>query len=54
MALALRKALGTEGAKYPEIFARALELYDARLPDALAEWWSTSDDDEEEEEVTEF
>ena len=45
MALALRKALGTEGAKYPEIFARALEIYDSRLPDALAEWWNTPDDD---------
>lgn len=52
MAAALRKAFGTQAAKYPETFARALELYDTRLPDALAEWWSTPDD--EGEEVSEF
>jgi hypothetical protein len=40
MALGLRKALGAEAGKYPEIFAMALEIYDKRLPDALAEWWS--------------
>ena len=49
MALALKQALGNEAAKYPEVFARALELYDTRLPDALAEWWGTPDDDETEE-----
>jgi len=49
MALSLRKALGSEGSKYPEIFARALELYDPRLPDALADWWSTPDDEGEDD-----
>ena len=53
MALSLRKALGSEGGKYPEIFARALELYDPRLPDALADWWSISDSDPDEE-ITDF
>lgn len=53
MATALAKALGREAAKYPETFARALELYDSRLPEALAEWWGTPVD-EEEEEVTDF
>ena len=43
MALELRKAMGTEGGKYPEILARALELYDPRLPEVLADWWSTQD-----------
>ena len=47
MALALLKALGTEGAKYPEIFARALAIYSPRLPDALADWWRLSDEDGE-------
>jgi hypothetical protein len=49
MAMALKKALGDEAAKYPEVFARALELYDTRLPDALAEWWSAPGDDETED-----
>jgi hypothetical protein len=53
MALALRRALGTEGGKYPEIFARALELYDSRLPDALADWWSVPES-EDDEEITDF
>jgi ParB-like chromosome segregation protein Spo0J len=53
MALSLRKALGpTGGAKNLEVFARALEIYDSRLPDLLADWWRILDD--EEEEVTEF
>jgi hypothetical protein len=55
MATALGKALGREAAKYPEAFARALELYDKRLPEALAEWWSTPvDDDDVVDEVKEF
>ena len=45
MAKALRSALGKEGALYPQIMARALELYDSRLPEALAEWWSPAEDD---------
>ena len=53
MALSLRKSLGNEGGKYPEVFARALEIYDSRLPDALADWWSVSDGDADEE-ITEF
>lgn len=46
MALALRKSLGAEGAKYPEVFARALEIYAARLPDQLAEYWRDEEDSE--------
>jgi ParB-like chromosome segregation protein Spo0J len=49
MALALRKSLGAEGAKYPEVFARALEIYASRLPEQLAEYWR----DEEESEANE-
>ena len=47
MAKALRVALGTQGALYPHVMARALELYDSRLPDALAEWWGSAEDDVE-------
>ena len=47
MALALRKALGKEGGKYPEILARALEIYDSRLLQRLAELWDTQVDDKE-------
>lgn len=54
MAAALRKAFGAQAAKYPETFARALELYDTRLPDALAEWWNTPDDDDDNDEASEF
>lgn len=50
MALKLRQAIGDEGAKFPEVMARALEIYDSRLPDQLAEWWSEPGDDEEESE----
>jgi hypothetical protein len=53
MALALRRALGTEGGKYPEILARALQIYDSRLPDVLAEWWSVPES-EDGEEITDF
>jgi len=49
MALALRKAIGKEGSKQPEILARALELYDSRLPEQLADFWGNPDDSEEEE-----
>ncbi len=44
MALALRRSLGLEGAKYPEVFARALEIYDSRLPDRLMSWWEDEED----------
>ena len=44
MAMSLRKALGKEGAKYPEILARALEIYDTRLMDRLVEWWANHDE----------
>lgn len=53
MALALRKALGAEGGKYPEVLARALEIYDSRLPDTLAEWWGSLEDAEGGEEAAE-
>lgn len=44
MATALRIALGTEGAQYPQVMARALEIYDSRLPEALAEWWGDAEE----------
>jgi len=46
MAMALRKSLGSEGAKYPDVFARALEIYDSRLPDRLMGWWGDDEDAE--------
>jgi len=49
MALALRRALGKEGAKYPEILARALDIYDTRLMDQLVDWWTGSDHEPDEE-----
>lgn len=49
MALALRKAIGKEGWKQPEILARALELYDGRLPEQLADFWGNQDGSEEDE-----
>lgn len=49
MALALRRALGKEGAKYPEILARALDIYDTRLMDQLVDWWTGSDQEPDEE-----
>lgn len=48
MALALGKAIGKEGWKQPEILARALELYDGRLPEQLADFWGNSAEDERE------
>ena len=48
MAAALRRAIGDQAAKFPEVFARALAIYDSRLPDQLAEWWGEQGDDEEE------
>lgn len=49
MALTLRKSLGAEGARYPEVFARALDIYSPRLPEQLAEYW-----DDDEQEASEF
>lgn len=46
MALALRKAIGKEGWKNPEVLAKALELYDSRLPEQLADYWGNQEDEE--------
>lgn len=55
MALNLRKSLGAEGAKYPEVFARALEIYAPRLPEQLADYWGDDEDSEaEEDEASDF
>lgn len=40
MAAALGKALGARAGKNPEILARALEIYNAQLPRALAMQWA--------------
>jgi hypothetical protein len=53
MALALRKALGKEGGKYPEILAMALDIYDTRLMDRLVEWWGPQQDQDELDENSE-
>jgi hypothetical protein len=47
MALAIRRAIGSEGGKYPEILARALDIYDSRLMEQLVEWWGGQEDDDE-------
>lgn len=48
MALALRKALGKEGGRYPEVLARALDIYDSRLARQLVDLWRDREDAEEE------
>ncbi len=55
MAAALRKAIGKEGWKKPEVLARALELYAERLPEQLVEFWGYREDPEaDEQETNEF
>jgi len=54
MARALRGALGTQGAQFPHVMARALEIYDSRLPATLAEWWGEAEDDVAEEASGDF
>ncbi len=39
MANRILKAIGKQGQQKHEVFARALEIYDSRLPDALREFW---------------
>lgn len=51
MALALRKALGKEGGRYPEIFARASDIFDTRLVSQLIDHWRDSEDDQDAENV---
>lgn len=45
MALAIRKAIGDRGSKKLHVLARALELYDSRLEDALMDYWGAKDDE---------
>lgn len=40
MANQILKAIGKQGQQKHEVFARALEIYDGRLPDALREFWN--------------
>jgi hypothetical protein len=54
MAKALRAALGTQGAQFPHVMARALEICDSRLPETLAEWWGTADDEATETATEDF
>lgn len=48
MALDIRKAIGKEGGRYPQIMARALDIYDTRLMAAMYEWWKPDTEDETE------
>jgi hypothetical protein len=48
VAVALGKALGTRAGKNPEILARALEIYNAQLPRALAMQWADRLESEQE------
>lgn len=45
MAIDLRRAIGDQGGKRPQILARALEIYDERTKAALMECWAEGDDD---------
>lgn len=40
MANRILKALGKQGQQKHEVLARALEIYDSRLPDSLREFWN--------------
>ncbi len=44
-AMLLHKTFGKEGGKYPEILARALDIYDTRLLDAITAWNAVPEDD---------
>ena len=48
MANKIVKALGQRASNRLDAFARALEIYDARLPDLLREHWDSEQDDDEE------
>jgi len=44
MAVAIRRAIGNRGSQKLHVLARALELYDSRLEDALMDHWGANDD----------
>lgn len=46
MATAISKAIGKRGSKRIDAFARALELYDSRMPAMLKEIWRNGDEEE--------
>ena len=45
MATKISASIGREGSKQPEAFARALELYDSRMPSRLMEHWHGMDEE---------
>lgn len=46
MATAIAKAIGSRGSTQVDAFARALELYDARMPEMLQDCWGQHGEDE--------
>lgn len=40
----LAKNLPRQTRRSPEVFARAIEIYDSRMADALSEYWNTNED----------
>ena len=45
LAASVSKAIGRRGSQQVQAFARALELYDPRMPQMLMEWWGSTDDE---------
>lgn len=54
MALSLHKHFKDRPARQPEVFARAIEIYDSRLLEHLREWLGTPEEDTEEEAESDF
>lgn len=54
VALSLQKHFKDRLAKQPEVFARAIEIYDSRLFERLREWLGTPDEEMEEETEADF
>jgi ParB-like chromosome segregation protein Spo0J len=46
LAAILAKNLPPDTRKSPELFARAIEIYDTRMADALSEYWNTHENEE--------
>jgi hypothetical protein len=54
VALALQKNFKDRLARQPEVFARAIEIYDSRLLERLREWLGTPEEDTEEDAEPDF
>lgn len=54
VALSLQKNFKDRLARQPEVFARAIEIYDSRLLERLREWLGTPEEDTEEDAESDF